>query len=172
MGERKNQGFVEGLFARHHTAMQTFFRRRIRTGSDAPDLVQEVYLRMLRVGDVEAIRNPEAYLFAVANNLVKEHAVLDRRQANQVDVDDWSVQESLGEIPELDGQVDTKQRLARLREVLGQLPPRWRAAVLLQYREGLTYQQIADRLGVSTHMVKKYLSQGLANCRRRMAGMK
>src|SRR6266850_7099040 len=97
MAEPGNKGFVEGLFARHQATLQTFFRRRIKTGSDAPDLVQEVYLRMLRVSDAEAIRNPEVYLFTVASNLAKEHSVLDRRQANQVDIDEWSVQESLGE---------------------------------------------------------------------------
>lgn len=172
MGKGRNQGLVEGLFARHQAALQTFFRRRIKAGSDAPDLVQEVYLRMLRVGDAEAIRNPEVYLFTVASNLVKEHAVLDRRQASHVDIDAWGVQESLGEIPELDGQLDTWQRLARLREVLRQLPPRCRAAVLLQYRDGLTHQQIADRLGVSPHMVKKYVAQGLARCRRRMTRLR
>ena len=172
MAEPGNKGFVEGLFARHQATLQTFFRRRIKTGSDAPDLVQEVYLRMLRVSDAEAIRNPEVYLFTVASNLAKEHSVLDRRQANQVDIDEWSVQESLGEIPALDEQLDTTQRLARLRVVLAQLSPKCRGAVVLQYRDGLTYQQIADRFGVSPHMVKKYLAQGLAHCRRRLAKLR
>jgi len=172
MAEPGNKGFVEGLFARHQAALQTFFRRRIRTSSDAPDLVQEVYLRMLRVSDTEAIRSPEVYLFTVASNLVKEHAVLDRRQANQVDIDDWSVQEGLGEIPQLDGQLDTKQRLARLRVVLDQLSPKCRTALVLQYRDGLSYQEIGSRIGVSQHMVKKYLAQGLAHCRRRMTNLR
>jgi DNA-directed RNA polymerase specialized sigma24 family protein len=55
--------------------------------ADAADLVQEVYLRMLRVSDPEAIRNPESYLFTVAANLHKENAVADRRQAQEISVD-------------------------------------------------------------------------------------
>jgi len=39
----------------------------------------------------------------------------------------------------------------------------------LQYRDGLSYQEIADRLNVSTNMVKKYLSQALVHCRGRMS---
>ena len=42
----------------HRDALQAFFYRRLRTKPDAADLVQEVYLRMLRVSDPEAIRNP------------------------------------------------------------------------------------------------------------------
>jgi hypothetical protein len=70
------------FFAEHRGALQTFFRRRIRSQADAADLAQEVYVRMLRISDQEAIRNPVHYLYTVANNLVKENAVLDHRQAS------------------------------------------------------------------------------------------
>lgn len=162
-------GFVERLFAEHRRALQSFFYRRIRTKYDASDLAQEVYVRMLRLSDTEAIRNPQLYLYTVASNLVKEHAVLDRSQASRVDIDDQNVQQKLGELPSFDGQLDSDQRVRRLREVLAQLPAKCRAAIILQYRHGLSYQQIADRLGVSPHMVKKYHAQALAHCRRRMA---
>jgi DNA-directed RNA polymerase specialized sigma24 family protein len=55
--------------------------------SDAADLAQEVYVRMLRVNNKEAIRNPAHYLYTVANNRVRENAVLDRRQASDIDID-------------------------------------------------------------------------------------
>ena len=126
-------------------------------------------MRMLRVSDTDAIRNPELYLYTVASNLVKEHAVLDRWQARGVNLDEANIQQQLGELPTLDGQLDVTQRVARLRTVLAQLSPKCRAAVILQYRHGLTYQEIGERLNVSPHMVKKYLAQGLAHCRRRMA---
>src|SRR3979490_508023 len=78
---------VERLFAEHRAALQAFFRRRIRSKAHAGDLAQEVYVRMLRVSDQEAIRSPVHYLYTVANNLVKEHAALDRRQASGIDID-------------------------------------------------------------------------------------
>src|SRR5712671_1621387 len=96
------KGFVEKLFAEHHGALQRYIYRHIRTKSDAPDLAQEVYVRMLRIGDSNAIRNPQLYLYTVASNLVKEHAVVDRRQASRLDIDEMSVQQRLGELPPLD----------------------------------------------------------------------
>jgi len=163
------KALVERLFAEHRSALEAFFQRRVRTRSDAPDLAQEVYLRMLRVSDTDAIRNPELYLYTVANNLVKEHAVLDRRQASGVDVDDTTVQQQLAELPSFDTDLDGVRRLERLQVVLAQLRPRHRAAVVLHYRHGFSYAEIGERLGVSPHMVKKYLAQSLVHCRRRMA---
>jgi RNA polymerase sigma-70 factor (ECF subfamily) len=163
------RGFVERLFAEHRRALQAYFYRRIRAKSDAPDLVQEVYLRMLRVGDPEAIRNPQLYLYTVASNLVKEHALLEHRHANRLELDAADVQQWLGELPSLDSELEGRQLVERLGAVVERLPARWRTALILQNRYGLTYQQIGERLGVSSNMVKKYLAQALAQCRRGMA---
>lgn len=165
----RNRGFVQKLFAEHRRGLQAYIYRRIRTKSDAPDLAQEVYVRMLRVSDTEAIRNPQLYLYTVASNLVKEHAVRERRLANRREFDETCVQQRLGELPSLDSELEASEMTVRLRVALEQLPRRWRTALILQYRYGLTYQEIADRLGVSSNMVKKYLAQGLGECRHRMA---
>jgi RNA polymerase sigma factor (sigma-70 family) len=166
------KALIERLFSEHGTALQAFFRRRIRMVPDAPDLAQEVYLRMLRVSDTDAIRNPELYLYTVANNLMKENAVFDKRRAASADIDDIAVQEQLAELPQLDGEIDTRLRVQRLREVLSQLSPKCRAALLLQYSHDLSYEEIGARLGVSSNMVKKYLSQALLHCRRRMGRLR
>jgi RNA polymerase sigma factor (sigma-70 family) len=160
---------VERLFAEQRGALKTFFLRRIRAKADAADLAQEVYLRMLRISDQDAIRNPVHYLYTVANNLVKEHAVLDRRQASGIDIDEAPAHERLETLPEYDGDLDTRQRVARLGVVLKQLSPKCRAAVELRFTQGLSFREIAMHLGVSPQMAKKYVAQGLSHCRRRMA---
>jgi len=160
---------VERLFAEHRGALQAFFRRRIRSKADAADLAQEVYGRMLRVSDQEGIRSPVHYIYTVANNLVKEHAALDRRQASGIDIDEAPAHEQLETLPEFDGDLDASQRVARLGVVLQQLRPKCRAAVELRFTHGLSFREIAMHLGVSPQMAKKYVAQGLGHCRRRMA---
>lgn len=160
---------VVRLFAEHRGAVLAFFRRRVRRQADAQDLTQEVYLRMLRISDQEAIRNPVFYLFTVANNLLKEHAVLDRRQATDSGIDEAETYGGIEVPPALDGELDTEQRVELLRVVLKQLRPKWQAAVELRFTHGLSYREIALRLGVSPQMVKKYVAQALFHCRRRMA---
>jgi RNA polymerase sigma factor (sigma-70 family) len=163
-----SHSLVERLFAEHRAALQTFFRRRIRSKADAPDLAQEVYVRMLRMSDTDSIRNPVPYLYTVANNLLKEHAVWDRRQANGIDVDQAPMQAQLQMLPAFDREIDALQRVARLRTVIRQLRPKCRAAVALRYAHGLSYEEIGIRLGISPRMVKRYVAQALAHCRRRM----
>ena len=132
---------VERLFAEQRTALQSFFRRRIRSTDDAADLAQEVYVRMLRVRDQDALRNPAHYLYTVANNLVKEHAVLQRHHARSIDIDEAPAAEQLETLPEFDGDLDTTQRGARLKVVLQELRPKCRAAVVLRFTHDLSYRR-------------------------------
>ena len=162
---------VERLYAQHRVALQSFFQRRIRSKASAPDLAQEVYLRMLRVSDPLSIRNPAVYLYTVANNLVKEYAALDRRQASGRNIDDARTSEQLEPetVAALEGELDTKQRLAELQVILQQLRPKCRAALVLRFTHELTYREIAIHLGVSPQMARKYVDQGLAHCQHHMA---
>jgi RNA polymerase sigma factor (sigma-70 family) len=166
---RSAKYLVERLFAEQYAALLAYFHRRTRARTDAADLAQEVYLRMLRVNDVEAIQSPQRYLFTVASNLLKENAELERRRGSSVELEAASAERQMQELPNFEHDVDTARRVERLRVVLEQLTPKCRAAVVLQYRYGLSYQEIADRLGVSPHMVKKYLTQALMHCRGRMS---
>ena len=165
---RSQSVWVGKLIAEYGSALQAFFRRRTRVQHDAQDLAQEVYLRLLRVNDIDAVRNPEAYMFTVADHLLKERAVLARRQGRSIDLNE-SLEEELAVTdapPEHD--VDHALRAKRLTEVFAELSPKCRAAVVLQYRDERTYAEIAAQLGVSTNMVKKYLAYAVAHCRRRM----
>jgi RNA polymerase sigma factor (sigma-70 family) len=168
MGGASRSDFVERLFAAHGRALQAYLYRRLRIKAEAPDLAQEVYVRMLRVSDPDAIRNPQLYLYTVASNLVKEHALLELRRGEPLELDEAMVQQRLGELPALEEELESRQMSERLNAALDELPARWRTALVLQYRYGLTYTQIADRLGVSSSMVKKYLAQGLSHCRRHL----
>ena len=161
----QNRPLVETLFLRYRSAIRTYLYRRVRTKADVPDLVQEVYLRMLRVADTAIIRDPQLYLYSVAKNLLREHAAFERRRAGHADIDDVGIQLRLGELPPLDVELDTRQTATNLQIALNQLPSRWRTALILQTRYGLTYKEIGDRLGVSSNMVKKYLARGAGRLR-------
>lgn len=153
------------VFAKHQDRLAGFFRRRVRHSWDAQDLTQEVYLRLLRADERELIRNPEGYLRTVAGNLLREHAVLRRRALQSQDPLESESEPALIDDQAPEEQIDRELREEQLAAILDRLPPRWRAVLLMQHRHGLSYQDIALELGVSTHMVKKYVVKALASCR-------
>ena len=163
------KSLLERLFSEQGGALQAFLSRRVRKHPDAAELAQEVYLRMLRISDPTGILNPEAYLFTVAGNLLKEHAMADRRQAARAAIGEV---DSAVEVPGFEVTLDATRRVERLEQVLKELSPKCCAAVILQYRHGLSYKDIAERLEISPSMVKKYLAQALNHCRRRMARLR
>jgi RNA polymerase sigma factor (sigma-70 family) len=158
------------LVAEHASALQAYFRRRIRQSPNAPDLAQEVFLRLLRAGETRDIGNPEAYLFTVAAHLVQEYAVAERRQAlRRVAMTDPLVTAQLTIEFGFEREADTRIRRRRLRAVLGELPPRSITALKMLYEEDLSYAAIGVRLGVSKTMAVKIVAQALKQCRQRMA---
>jgi RNA polymerase sigma-70 factor (ECF subfamily) len=154
----------------HAPQLKRFLRSQVAEASEAEDLMQELYLRVLRMQVRGAIRFPRAYLFRVAVNLVYEHRQRRDAEPPRISLDDANVELSqlqgttpLPNSPESEAVL--AGRLAHLSECLSELPPKVRAAVVWHHRDGYTCQEISERLAVVHHRVKKYLVKGLAHCR-------
>jgi RNA polymerase sigma-70 factor (ECF subfamily) len=171
MGE-SNNAFVERLFAQHGHSLLAFLYRRLHRRSDAAELAQEVYLRILRLRDTTQIRDPEAYLYTVAGNLARERLAVEQRYVRGVDLEAALGPTPLRDLHDLLGQMDTEMRSKRLVELLKELPPKCRGVIALHYWHGLSYAEIAQQVGISNRMVKRYLNQALKHCRRRMGSLK
>src|ERR1700722_1822344 len=127
------QALIEGLVATHGDQLRRFLLARVRNISDVPDITQEVYLRMLRVPNVESIRSPEAYLFTVAQHLLQQHtlkmAALPSAELAQV----LNTQSAAAHADPAQELVAT-QCLDRLQETLEKLSPKVRAVFFLSKR--------------------------------------
>ncbi|MCW4453790.1 sigma-70 family RNA polymerase sigma factor [Flavobacterium sp. MXW15] len=157
------------MFAQHGPVLRGFFARR-GAKDEAEDLVQETYLRLLRAHQCQgdAIANPEAYLFTVALNLAREQAARRRRPLLPIEELE-NTTALLAATESVEDAAERAQRRQRLQDLLATLPGHTRAVLVMQYRDGMSYKQIAERLGVSSHMVKKHVVRGLSVCRRALA---
>ncbi len=162
--DEQRHGFLERLFNEQSKGLRKYFRYRIRKSADIPDLVQEVYLRLLTVKDPKAIRRPVSYLYSVASNLLKEYRQRERRFVNLSDFDEKTANKVLGELPSLDGELEEIQILNRLHSVIARMPEKIRTAMTLKYRHGLTYSEIAEVMHFSSSSVKTFLATGIAIC--------
>ena len=131
-------------------------------------LVHEAYLRLADRG--EPLGNDRIQVLGLAarimRNILVDHARTHqaaKRGAGAVQVTlDEGLVAAPGSMVDVLAVDDALTRLAEF--------DRRQADILeLHFFAGLTFEEIALQLGISTHMVKKYLSQALVHCRRRMA---
>lgn len=156
---------VDRLAASHGAQLQRFLIARARNFADVPDMVQEVYLRMLRVPNVESIRSPEAYLFTVAQHVLAQHTL--RQSATPTSIELSQMLGAPGASHDADPSLalEAQQCLELLQGGLDELSPKMRATFMLHRRDGLSIDEIGAKLGISRPMVKKYLMKALIQLR-------
>jgi RNA polymerase sigma-70 factor (ECF subfamily) len=167
-----NQAFVNELVQEHGQRLRSFLARRLHgAGADLSDLVQEVYLRLLRIPNVQTIRSPRAYLFTVAIHVLHQHRLNLASCPEAVDIVEElpTLQARSGDNPA--EQIETWDQLEGFYQVLGELPPKTYAVFVLHRQYGYSREEIASQLGLSYAMVKKHLAQALVHCRRRLDEM-
>ena len=162
------QALVAGLVTAQGKHLRRFLLSRVRNVADIPDLMQEIFLRLLRVPDHEAIRSPEAYLFTIARHVAQQHALRSKATPTSAEL-----QQVLAELNAADAadpalEVGAQQCLEDLNRALAHLPPRVRATFLLHRRDGLTLEDIGRQFGVSRPQAKKYLARAVAQLRKQL----
>ena len=165
--EDKN-ALVEELAAKHGEQLRRFLSARVNNAADVPDIIQEVFLRLLRVPNHETIRTPEAYIFTIARHVAQQHKLQTAARAGTRDLDEML--EELRTATEVDPalEVYAQQCVEQLDEALTQLSPKARLTFLLFRRDGLSIDDISARLGISRPMAKKYVVKALVAFRKRL----
>lgn len=145
--DRAWQPFVDELRA--------FVHKRVNDPHTADDLAQDVLVKFAReVATNGPLANPAAWLFTTAR-----HAVIDHYRTRRP----TQALEAVPEVaePEADG-ADLQRLQASFRTFVHALPGKYREALLLTEFEGLTQQQLADRLGVPLSTAKSRVQRGRA----------
>lgn len=139
------------LFKAHANEIARALRRRGLSEDTAADLTQETFLRMVKLSseDVVAPANERAYLHRVSYNLSVDHR---RREAllQSVDLTDDAIKRVADPAPLPDVAVYDKQRLAATQAAIEELPSRTRLAFERHRLDGLTINDVAGELGLST----------------------
>ena len=145
-------GELETLFREHHDQV---FRTAYRvTGSavDAEDVMQTVFLRIMRQENHNLSPNPGSYLHRAAINASLD-LMRSRSRSRSVSIEDADFE--LIESPDLNPEarhVDQEFRLA-VRRSISRLGDRAAEVCVLRYFEGYDNSEIAKMLGTSTMVV-------------------
>lgn len=129
---------------------------------DAEDIAQESWARIAAAvaRDESRIGNFGAYLFRVARNLVVDHY---RRQSTspETNVDASELQAIADPRPSAESQLITHDELRRMDRIVAAMPARPREVFRLSRIEGLSFAEIARRLGISRQTVHEHMTRAL-----------
>ena len=136
--------------------------RRGRTREEAEDLIQDAFLKMQEYCERGGqVRQPEGFLVRTVLRL----AANARRDAHRNLYYEEPVENLtliVDTTPTPDEVLAGDQCLERMRDALDAVSRRTRDVFFMQRLDGLSYSQIAQRLGVSISAVEKHIATALA----------
>jgi RNA polymerase sigma-70 factor (ECF subfamily) len=163
--EKDRDSFRE-VFVRFFPRLTSYFRSFGFSPSDAEDLSQGTLLNVYKTWeDYRGEGSLDAWIFAAARNMAYDEW---RRRARSKDggAPEETIPDSGPSVEEL---ASGREDLSRAVEALRSLPAGMRACLLLQVQEGLSYQEIAERLSLSAHTVKVQIWNARRRLRERLS---
>ena len=151
------------LFERHHVRLYNFFLRLTGDRQLSQDLVQEVFLRILKYRhSFRGESKFSTWMYQIGRNAHIDHL---RSRRPEVSIDEiWSQEPSPQPLPPQ--QAESDQEADLLARALERLPLRKREVLLLSRFQDLKYQEIAGLLKCSVESVKVQVHRSLKELRR------
>jgi len=151
----------EALTRRLRIPLLRYFTRRTGSQPDSEELVQDLFLRLLRRPGLMALESVDGYVFEAAANLLRDKVKRERTRPrlSAVDLDRIDLAD---DFPDAEHVVGGRQSLERIQVALKSLSPRARTIVVLRRFEDMSHAQIAARLNISVSAVEKHLVRSMA----------
>lgn len=153
------------LYLEKRANLVRMFAAKLGAAAPAEDLVQDIYLRISTLRDVE-IANPMGLLYQIGANLMLDRLRAGSRGlARDTAWRDVSRQafggEDVADEPAADAALCARQRLAAALSAIDALPPRMRQAFRLRRIEGHSQAETAQIMGVTVKTVEKHMGAAL-----------
>lgn len=155
---------IEALYREHSPRLVRSISRRT-SRDEALDLVQDIFLRIARLGasGLQRLDRPEAYLSRIATNLLRDRkrVAVRHHSDRHVTVDEQS-------LPGTDQQqlLESRDMLRRMEAAMLKLRPITREIFMAHRIDGLSYAEIAERTGLSVKGVEKHMGKAIAQLMR------
>lgn len=156
---------LQRLYDEHAQALFAFLLNFTRDEEDTHDVLQEVFIRLARQpGLLRGARDERAFLMRLAHNAAID---LIRRRGTREKYHSQIAEES----PSIFAPTKNPDEAAfreSLSLALAELPPEQRAVVHLKLWENLTFEQIAETLGIPPNTAASRYRYGIDKLRERL----
>ena len=147
MNDRVDSATFNALYSRHAADIFRFALYLCGDRDDAEDITSETFVRVWTSSTPLRGESVKAYLLTIARNLYLHGRRREKRRATLSD-------EITDPRTMADAGLDQRDQLAAVLAELSRLGEVDRSALLMHAAQGVTYQQIADALGISLASVK------------------
>jgi RNA polymerase sigma-70 factor, ECF subfamily len=158
---------IETAFREHHAGVLRAAHRVTGNLADAEDVLQTVFLRLMRHEGREDVANLGGYLHRAA-----VHAAIDllrsRRDERQAPLEEAAPQLRSPEALSPEGRVGADELRAILREEIARLPERSAEMFALRYLEGYENREIARAFATSRFVVAVTLHRARARLEKQL----
>lgn len=153
------------LYERHKKRLFGFFYNMNGNVSVSEDLVQNVFVRMLKYKHTFTGEGSfTAWMFTTARNVNYDHYKKYKKEAHQTALS--SIEYKLKDDSGLNTKMDKIDEVAQLARAMGQLPPEKREVLILSKYKGIKFSEIAEILGCSEGAAKVKAHRALNDLRR------
>lgn len=152
---------VAALYDAHQPWLLTRLSQRLRNHAEAEDVASETFEKVIRSRQWQGLQEPRAYLTTIAKHILLRQ--WRRRDLEQTYLEALALCEPACQ-PSVEERAILLESLERISAALQGLSDKARRAFLMSQLDNLGYAQIAEQLGVSVSMVRKYMAQGLRQC--------
>lgn len=159
---------------RYKNRLLNFVYRFVKDYDVAEDIVQETFLRVFRKRrDYKAIANFSTWIFTIAGNLAKSE-LRRRKRWRFLSIDATDDDEKSFDIPDPGMRPDRIAAVRILNEnvqnSIDRLQTKYKEALILRDIEGMSYQQIAEVIGVPVGTVKSRVNRARLKLQKKLKG--
>ena len=152
----------EALYNEMSRPMYTVACRILKNRADAEDIVQDVFLKLLKKSDDEAVENARAYILQTVRN----EALMMLRKRSREELRD----EMPEEVPGGEAETDSAENRVSILSALSALEPEERDIFTLHVNGELGFEEIAGILGMSISAVYRRYKKAIKKLRSRIGG--
>jgi RNA polymerase sigma factor (sigma-70 family) len=158
---------VSDLFRANNRALVSFLLTHLSNESEACEVAQEAYVKLLQLDQPETISFLRSYLFRTAANLAIDRI---RRQGRKERIERLDPFEEWSQVPPVEHGVMAQQEIALVRQAIAELKPKYQRAFISHKFRERSISDVAIDMDVTPRMVRTYIARAVFYCRLRLDG--
>ncbi len=172
---RHDEAVFDDMYVAFHEAMLRFAIASLGTRDEADEVVQDVFIDVWKLGQRWMLRTTvQSYLFGALRKKIvdavrrqkRRHRWFERAESGE-EISDLLPKESVAE-----AGVHARELDERINRALDALPDRCKETLLLSRDFDCSYQEIAERMGVSREPVRTQLKRAYARMRAELSDLR